>query len=98
LWFQQELPYPDIDLGALKGSSSDVFPLEFADKVMVNGNYERAEFFRQYERRIETNFTCLEKDHQEDYERRRLAALKIKVEDFATHSHILMQFMSKIAS
>ena len=42
MWFQPELPFPDIDLGSLRGSSADVFPLEIADKVMINGDYEAA--------------------------------------------------------
>ena len=30
LWFMKELPYPDIDLSSIKGSSANVFPREFA--------------------------------------------------------------------
>ena len=34
MWFMKELPYPDIDLNSIKGSSANVFPREFSHKVM----------------------------------------------------------------
>ena len=90
MWFQQELPYPDIDLGALKGSSADVFPLEFADKVMKDGSYRLAEFYINYENRINDNFTCLGGTDPDAESRRSNGAKKITLEDFANDSHILM--------
>lgn len=61
MWFQQELPYPDIDLGSLKGSSADVFPREIAKEIMpVAGSYEAGEFYQAYQDRVYKNFACLE--------------------------------------
>ena len=51
MWFQQELPYPDVDLGSIKGSSSDVYPREISELIIpdpIAPNIKRGEFFRAY--------------------------------------------------
>ena len=62
MWFQQELPYPDVDLGSLKGSAADVFPREISEQIMpaaTPGNIKKGEFYRLFEKRVKQNFECL---------------------------------------
>ena len=97
MWFQQELPFPDIDVGAIKGSSSDVFPREFSKKIMPregSGDYTEGEFHEKFNARLRKNFECLENDLEE----RLRETSRYTVQDFATVRHILPQFISKIAS
>ena len=94
----KELPYPDIDLSSIKGSSANVFPREFASLVMpdpVKGMYSDGEFHKKYKHRIESNFRALQTD---DEGRRVNGAMKYTAIAFATSNHILPQYISKIAS
>ena len=65
---------------------------------MKDGSYRLAEFYINYENRINDNFTCLGGTDPEAESRRSNGAKKITLDDFANDSHILMQYMSKIAS
>ena len=96
MWFQPELPFPDIDLGSIRGSSADIFPREIANEIMpFPGRYESGEFWKNYSRRIETNFLCLSGDEGAN---RVTKASVITFNDFAKQRHLLPQFVSKIAS
>ena len=61
----------------------------------VKGLYSDGEFHKKYKHRIESNFKALQTD---DEGRRVNGAMKYTAIDFATSSHILPQYISKIAS
>lgn len=91
MWFMKELPYPDIDLNSIKGSSANVFPREFAHKVMpdpASGNYYKGEFHKLYVERLEKNFST-DKMQQDEKDRRINSAKRYEMKDFAQASHIL---------
>ena len=95
MWFQEELPYtdnnPDIDLGSIKGSSANVFPREFNDKILPKNeehDFREGEFFKRFGKRIETNFDALGHDI-ELKDRRVEGALACIVKDFAKQKHLL---------
>ena len=56
------MPYPDIDLGSIKGSSADVFPREIAEFVMPDtstGLYSAGAFHKAFHARLVANFLPL---------------------------------------
>lgn len=64
----KELPYPEIDLSSIKGSSSNVFPREFAEKVLPNPeneNFNAGEFYVRFRERIERNFEQMKEDRDQ---------------------------------
>jgi len=62
MWFQPELPFPEIDLGSIKDSSFDVLPLELSKSLVPkreSDEYSRGDFFRNYKKRLQKNFSFL---------------------------------------
>ena len=93
VWFQRELPYPDIDLGDIKARSPDVFPKELAGRIVaeaddgftpLNARIKQGFFYQQYARIIDKNFVA----YSQGYERKRELEV-IVAQDIAANYHLL---------
>ena len=97
VWFQKELPYPDVDLGNIKPRPADCYPKELEEKLKGEGEGMAAgpinsEFYAKYKALVYKNFFG-------SYDsKREKNLLEITVSDYAKRRHLLPQFLSKVAS
>ena len=93
MWFQ---PSPDVDLGNIKPSNTDIYPKELEKNLQGSGEGMASSpiysnFFQKYKKIIsQNNFP------EEDKREKNL--LEITVLDYTKRSHLLTQYLSKVAS
>ena len=99
VYFQKELPFPDIDLASLKMVSADKFPLEFESGGLmfhddsIYKDVKTGTFWTRYNRLVADN---LSEDNELKSHRRVMEY--ITKEDNYKRFHFLPSFISKVST
>lgn len=96
MWFQKELPYPDVDLSSLKPVQEDVYPKEL-ESLLLGGSEQNKSYLLgflclEYRRLIRENF----KDAPANHNLNKLG--EIDAMNHVKRRHLLPTFISKFAS
>lgn len=101
VWFQQEIPYPDVDLGELKPLAENVYPREIASEVSTGdgsaASIFAAPFFKEYKRLVKQNFD-VKSAPLDEMKRREQNVLEILVSDHTRKKHLMTELLSQVAS